>query len=46
MQYKPKSIAVLYIAAAGLPDKMLVAADPGIAVSAKTLANFGFDGEA
>jgi hypothetical protein len=37
MRYKPKSVAALHIALAGLPDKMRVEADPDIKVSAKTV---------
>jgi hypothetical protein len=37
MRYKPKSIAALQIALAGLPDEMGVEVDPGIGVSAKTV---------
>jgi hypothetical protein len=37
MRYKPKSIAALHIALAGLPDSMRVEADPDIGVSAKTV---------
>ena len=38
MRYKPKNIAALHIALAGLPDKMRVEVDPDIKVSAKTVA--------
>jgi hypothetical protein len=38
MRYKPKNIAALHIALAGLPDKMRVEVDPDIGVSAKTVA--------
>jgi hypothetical protein len=38
MRYKPKSIAALHIALGGLPGKMRVEVDPGIGVSAKTVA--------
>jgi hypothetical protein len=42
MRYKPKNIAALHIALAGLPDKMRVEVDPDIKVSAKTVAeHFG-----
>jgi hypothetical protein len=37
MRYKPKNIAALQIALAGLPDKMRVETDPDIGVSAKTV---------
>lgn len=37
MRYKPKSVAALHIALAGLPDEMRVEVDPGIGVSAKTV---------
>ena len=37
MKYKPKSVAALQIALGGLPDKMRVAAEPGIRVTAKTV---------
>lgn len=37
MQYKPRNIAALQIALAGLPDKMRVETDPDIGVSAKTV---------
>jgi hypothetical protein len=37
MQFKPKNIAALQVALAGLPDKMRVEADPDIKVSAKTV---------
>jgi len=37
MRYKPKNVAALQIALAGLPDKMRVETDPGIGVSAKTV---------
>jgi len=37
MYYKPKSVAALHIALAGLPDQMRVEAEPGIGVSAKTV---------
>jgi hypothetical protein len=37
MYYKPKSVAALHIALAGLPDRMRVEADPGVGVSAKTV---------
>src|ERR1700730_14076330 len=35
MRYKPKNVAALHIALAGLPDKMRVEVDPDIGVSAK-----------
>jgi hypothetical protein len=38
MQYKPKNVAALHIALAGLPDKMRVEVDPDIGVAAKTVA--------
>jgi hypothetical protein len=38
MHYKPKSAAALHIALGGLPDKMRVESDPGIAVSARTVS--------
>jgi hypothetical protein len=37
MRYKPKSIDALHVALGGLPNKMRVAADPGLGVSAKTV---------
>jgi len=37
MHYKPKSIGALHIALGGLPAHMRVEAEPGIAVSAKTV---------
>ena len=37
MRYKPKSTAALHIALGGLPDKMRVEVDRGIALSAKTV---------
>ncbi|MPZ38646.1 MAG: hypothetical protein GEU95_11355 [Rhizobiales bacterium] len=37
MHYKPKSVAAVHIALAGLPDQMRVEVDPGIEVSAKTV---------
>ena len=37
MRYKPKSIAALEVALAGLPDKMRVEADPDIGVRAHTV---------
>lgn len=37
MRYKPKSIAALHIALAGLPDEMRVEVEPGIGVAAKTV---------
>ena len=38
MRYKPKNVAALHIALAGLPDKMRVEMDPDIGMSAKTVA--------
>jgi hypothetical protein len=38
MRYKPKNVAGLHIALAGLPDKMRVEVDPDIGMSAKTVA--------
>jgi len=38
MRYKPKNVAALQIALAGLPDRMRVQVDPDIGVSAKTVA--------
>ena len=38
MRYKPKNIAALHIALAGLPDKMRVEVDPDLRMSAKTVA--------
>jgi hypothetical protein len=37
MRFKPKNIAALHVALAGLPDEMRVEADPDIKVSAKTV---------
>jgi hypothetical protein len=37
MRYKPKNVSALRIALAGLPDKMRVEADPGVALSARTV---------
>jgi len=37
MHYKPKSVAALHIALAGLPDEMRVEVDAGINLSAKTV---------
>jgi hypothetical protein len=37
MRYKPKTTAALQIALGGLPDKMRVEVEPGIAVTAKTV---------
>ncbi len=37
MRYKPKNIAALQVALAGLPDKMRVETDPDVGVSAKTV---------
>ena len=37
MHYKPKSIGALQIALGGLPDRMRIEAEAGIAVSAKTV---------
>jgi hypothetical protein len=39
MRYKPKNIDALHIALGGLPNNMLVEADAGIAVSAKTVGD-------
>jgi hypothetical protein len=38
MRYRPKNIAALHIALGGLPNKMRVAVDREIEVSAKTVA--------
>src|ERR1700730_12946731 len=38
MRYKPKNVAALHIALAGLPDKIRVEVDPDIGMSAKTVA--------
>ena len=38
MRYKPKNVAALHIALAGLPDKMRVELDPDIGMAAKTVA--------
>ena len=38
MRYKPKNIAALHIALAGLPDEMRVEVDPDLRMSAKTVA--------
>jgi hypothetical protein len=38
MRYKPKNTAALQIALGGLPDRMRVQVEPGIAVSAKTVS--------
>jgi hypothetical protein len=37
MHYKPKSVAALHIALAGLPDRMRVEVDPEVRVSAQTV---------
>ena len=37
MHYKPKSVAALHIALAGLPDRMRVEVDPDVRVSVKTV---------
>jgi hypothetical protein len=37
MHYKPKSVAALHIALAGLPDQMPVDVDSDVALSAKTV---------
>jgi hypothetical protein len=37
MQYKPKSLGALHIALGGLPGRMRIEVEPGIAVSAKTV---------
>jgi hypothetical protein len=37
MHYKPKSVAALHIALAGLPDRMRVEVEEDVAVSAKTV---------
>jgi hypothetical protein len=37
MHYKPKSVAALHIALAGLPARMRVEVDPDVRVSAKTV---------
>ena len=37
MHYKPKNVAALHIALAGLPDQMRVESDPDLGVSAKTV---------
>jgi hypothetical protein len=37
MRYKPKNMSALHIALAGLPDKMRVETDAGIALSARTV---------
>ena len=37
MKYKPKSIGALHIALGGLPGRMRIEVEPGIAVSAKTV---------
>ena len=37
MQYKPKSLGALHIALGGLPGKMRIEVEPGVAVSAKTV---------
>jgi hypothetical protein len=38
MRYKPKNVAALHIALAGLPDRMRVEVDPDIGMAAKTVA--------
>jgi hypothetical protein len=37
MHYKPKSVAAVHVALAGLPDKMPVEVDPDIEVTARTV---------
>lgn len=37
MHYKPKSVAAVHIALAGLPDRMPVEVDPEVRLSAKTV---------
>jgi hypothetical protein len=37
MHYKPKSIGALQIALGGLPDRMRIEMEAGVAVSAKTV---------
>jgi hypothetical protein len=37
MHYKPKSIGALHLALGGLPDRMRIEVEAGIAVSAKTV---------
>ena len=37
MRYKPKNVAALHVALAGLPDKMRVQVERGVGVSAKTV---------
>ena len=37
MHYKPRSIGALHIALGGLPGHMRIEAEPGVAVSAKTV---------
>jgi hypothetical protein len=37
MHYKAKSISALHIAVGGLPGHMRIEAEPGVAVSAKTV---------
>jgi len=39
MRYKPKSSAAFHIALGGLPARMRVKVDPGVGVSAKTVAD-------
>ena len=39
MHYKPKSIGALHVALDRLPGHMRVEAEPGVAVSAKTVDN-------
>jgi hypothetical protein len=37
MRFKPKNVAALQVALAGLPDRMKVEADPDVHVNAKTV---------
>jgi hypothetical protein len=37
MHYKPKNVAAVHIALAGLPDRMRVEVDPDVHLSAKTV---------
>ena len=37
MRFKPKNLAALQVALAGLPDKMKVESDPGVPVRARTV---------
>jgi hypothetical protein len=39
MRYKPKNIAALHIALAGLPDRMRVETERGVGVSAKSIGD-------